>query len=109
MTRIGTKVPVALALAGVLALPACGRGGGGERTAAADSAAVDTTNNDPLDGLSGQQIEQQARPISPDSAAKMGLDTTANLEEETSDVPPSPADDTAKKTPGDTARRRVEP
>lgn len=108
MMRIGAPGPVALALAGALALGAC-RGGGGDRTAAADSATVDTTNNDPMDGLSGEQIEQQAKPISPDQAAKMGMDTTADLEEEVSDVPPSASDDTAKKAAPDTSATRKEP
>lgn len=64
----------------MLALPllvACGRG----QEPAADAAPGDSA----MDGLSSEQIEQQAEPMSPEQAEQLGIiDTTIHLEQLTS-------------------------
>jgi hypothetical protein len=68
-----------LLAAAVLALAACpGRG----ETPAEDTARIDTTNENPLDGLSAEQLERRAAPMTPEQAAELGIvDTTILLEE----------------------------
>lgn len=69
-----------LVLAGAAcAAAACG-GGGGEG-AQPPSVDVDSTNKDAMDGLSTQQIEEEAVPLTPEEAAARGIvDTTIHLE-----------------------------
>jgi hypothetical protein len=71
------RFPVALAAA--LLLAACG--GGGEK-AAGGPAKMDTTNKEWEDGLSSRQVETEAKALSPEQAAQMGMavDTTIHLE-----------------------------
>jgi hypothetical protein len=71
------RFPVALAAA--LLLAACGRGG---EKGAAGPAKMDTTNKEWEDGLSSRQVETEAKALSPEQAAQMGLavDTTIHLE-----------------------------
>jgi hypothetical protein len=85
----------------VLALAACpGRGD----PAAEDAARIDTTNENPLDGLSAEQLERQAEPMTPEQAAELGIvDTTILLEdhtvlEDTLPVPPGTLPDTPTDT-----------
>ena len=67
---------VVVALASFVA--ACG---GGEEKAAGAPVDVDTTNNNALDGLSAEQIQSQATPMTPEEAAARGIvDTTIHLE-----------------------------
>jgi hypothetical protein len=77
--------PSSARLALLLALPCAllGAGcGGGEGETAADAAVTDTTNRGALDGLSAEQIEARAQPLTPEEAARMGMDvdTTIHLE-----------------------------
>jgi hypothetical protein len=72
--RLPVFVPAAL-----LALAACpGRGGGGEA-----AVKMDTANTQWEDGLSAQQVETEAKAISPEEAARMGIavDTSIHLEQ----------------------------
>jgi hypothetical protein len=68
----------------VLALACCAAAGAcrGEGDAAeAGRVEVDSTNKDAMDGLSTQQIEEAAVPLSPEEAAARGIvDTTIHLE-----------------------------
>lgn len=68
-----------VALAAVLLLAAC-RGDGDK--AAAGPAKMDTTNKEWEDGLSSSQVQSEARALSPEEAAQMGIavDTTIHLE-----------------------------
>ena len=68
----------------LLLASACQNGVGGPgANARVDSAAIDTTNRDPLDGLSREQIERAARPMSPEQAKEMGIiDTTIKVEDQ---------------------------
>jgi hypothetical protein len=63
-----------------LAAAGCKRGGG---DAAAGPAKMDTTNAQWEDGLSAEQVQDSARALSPEEAARMGLsvDTTIHLEQ----------------------------
>jgi hypothetical protein len=66
--------------AACLALAACpGRGGDGERGAVK----MDTANTQWEDGMSARQIETEAKAISPEEAARMGIqvDTSIHLEQ----------------------------
>ncbi|WP_420125829.1 hypothetical protein [Longimicrobium sp.] len=66
--------------AACLVLAACpGRGGGGERGAVK----MDTANTQWEDGMSAQQVETEAKALSPEEAARMGIivDTTIHLEQ----------------------------
>ncbi len=67
-----------LALAAALLVAACGRGG----EKGAGPAKMDTTNKEWEDGLSSQQVETEARALSPEEAAQMGIavDTSIHLE-----------------------------
>lgn len=69
----------ALLLALFAVVPACGDDG---EQADAGPAQTDTTNQDPLDGLSSEQIQEQARPMTPEEAAAAGIavDTSVHLE-----------------------------
>jgi hypothetical protein len=68
-----------LALAAALLVAACGRGGD---EVAGGPAKIDTTNKEWEDGLSSQQVETEARALSPEEAAQMGIavDTSIHLE-----------------------------
>ena len=63
-----------------LAAAGCGRGGD---EAAGGPARMDTTNAQWEDGLSAEQVQDSARALSPEEAARMGLavDTTIHLEQ----------------------------
>jgi hypothetical protein len=66
--------------AACLVLAACpGRGGGAERGAVK----MDTANTQWEDGMSAQQVETEAKALSPEEAARMGIavDTTIHLEQ----------------------------
>ncbi len=87
--RRSVSVP---AVAACLLLAACpGRGGG-------DGAAkMDTANARWEDGLSAEQVESEAKALSPEEAAQMGIavDTSIHLEQlDTRDTLPGGAADT---------------
>jgi hypothetical protein len=66
--------------AACLALAACpGRGADGERGAVK----MDTANTQWEDGMSAQQVETEAKALSPEEAARMGIvvDTSIHLEQ----------------------------
>lgn len=68
------------ALVGALLLSACG-GSGEDDDANAPAAAIDTTNEDPMDGTSTQQVQAQGKAMTPEEAARLGMvDTTIHLE-----------------------------
>ncbi|MDP9348419.1 MAG: hypothetical protein M3P24_04650 [Gemmatimonadota bacterium] len=81
-------------LAAGLLLAACG-GGGEEKGPAATPAAMDTLNQQEIDGLSREQIRQRAEPMTQEQARALGIiDTTIHMESMTSDTighPPDPA------------------
>ena len=99
-----------LALLAAAALGGCSsEGDDGEGPGAA---AIDTTNDNAMDGLSTQQVQREAQAISPDQADQQGLvDTTIHLENlsSTDSAPPgastpNPArPGTPAATRGDTA------
>ncbi len=62
-------------------LSGCGRDRGEER-AAGDTVGVDTAGLGALEGLSAEQMEALARPLTPEQAAQMGMavDTSIHLE-----------------------------
>ena len=69
------------ALVGALLLSAACGGSGEDDEANAPAAAIDTTNEDLMDGTSTQQVQSQAKAMSPEEAAAAGLvDTTIHLE-----------------------------
>ncbi len=69
------------ALAGVLLLSAACGGSGENEESNAPGVAIDTTNADPMDGTSAQQVQAQAEALTPEQAAQRGLvDTTIHLE-----------------------------
>lgn len=79
--QMSTTVGRAVVFA-VCALAAAGcRGGDG--AAAGGPAKMDTTNSQWEDGLSAEQVQDSARALSPEEAARMGLsvDTTIHLEQ----------------------------
>ncbi|HEV2148235.1 MAG TPA: hypothetical protein VGR37_12595 [Longimicrobiaceae bacterium] len=80
MKATPARLALLLVLPCVLLAAGCGRGGEGD--AAADAAAVDTTNPGALDGLSAEQIEARAQPLTPEEAARLGMivDTSIHLE-----------------------------
>jgi hypothetical protein len=66
--------------AACLVLAACsGRGGDGERGAVK----MDTANTQWEDGMSAEQVQTEAKALSPEEAARMGIvvDTTIHLEQ----------------------------
>lgn len=75
------KYPTSAVLVATVALfVAAGCNRGGEREAGA-AAQIDTTNSEQLDGLSTDQVLEQARAMSPEEAAARGMiDTTIHLE-----------------------------
>jgi hypothetical protein len=69
------------ALVGALLLSAACGGNGEDDEANAPAAAIDTTNEDLMDGTSTQQVQAEAKAMSPEEAARAGLvDTTIHLE-----------------------------
>jgi hypothetical protein len=69
------------ALVGALLLSAACGGNGEDDEANAPAAAIDTTNEDRMDGTSTQQVQAEAKAMSPEEAARAGLvDTTIHLE-----------------------------
>lgn len=104
-----TKIPLPLLLAAALLAGACGRvrdgaDGAGTATDAADSSG--------LDGVSTQQLEQSAKPLSPEQARAMGIDSARSFPgsaEEVSDsgepgVPETGLDSVGAKVPSPTPR-----
>lgn len=82
------RFPAALLLA---LLAACGRGGEGEK-GPPDAAQMDTTNESPIDGLSREQIQRTAQPMTPEQAEALGIvDSTIHVESMSSDSGPPPA------------------
>lgn len=75
------RLPLLLALPGVL-LAGCGRGGaGGEAAPDSAASATDTTNRQALDGLSAQQVEAEASSMTPEQAEALGIvDSTIHVE-----------------------------
>lgn len=63
----------------------CGRDRGAER-AAGDTAGIDTAGLGALEGLTAEQMEALARPLTPEEAAQLGMavDTSIHLESLTS-------------------------
>lgn len=99
------------ALAGALLLSAAGCGGGGEGDEAnAPAAAIDTTNAELMDGSSTQQVQAQAKAVSPEEAARLGLvDTTIHLENlSSSDSTPPGATLPGAPNPGAQAATRAD-
>ena len=74
MTIRTRKLGYALVLAAML-VGAC-KGGGEQAEAPVD---VDTTNKDWADGLSAQQIEAQARAMTPEQAAAAGVAVDSSI------------------------------
>ena len=73
------RLPLTVLLAACV-LGACNRGDEkGENTGPAK---MDTTNSDWQDGLSAEQVEEDARALTPEQAARAGIsvDTTIHLE-----------------------------
>lgn len=71
----------------------CGNRNDRDARAAADTVGIDTSNRNPLDGLSRTQIEQRARPMTPEQAEQLGIiDTTITVEPQhrASQVEPGP-------------------
>jgi hypothetical protein len=75
----GRVFRLAILCAGCLVAGAC-RGGGG---AEAGAVKMDTANTQWEDGMSAQQVETEARALSPEEAARMGIavDTSIHLEQ----------------------------
>ena len=74
------RLPSVFLPAACLVLAACpGRGGDGERGAVK----MDTANTQWEDGMSAQQVETEAKALSPEEAARMGIvvDTSIHLEQ----------------------------
>jgi hypothetical protein len=94
-------------LGAVLLSPAC-KGGGEADEANAPAVAIDTTNNEPMDGSSTQQVQAQAEALTPEQAAQRGLvDTTIHLENlSSSDSTPPGATNQAPVNPGAQATAR---
>jgi hypothetical protein len=96
VTRLVRLCALAAALPLLAACP--GRGEG----AADGTARMDTTNQDPLDGLSAEELQRRVEPMTPEEAAAMGIiDTTIHVTEQAVDdtipplQPPPPGADTA--------------
>jgi len=99
--------------AACLVLAACpGRGGGGER----GTVKMDTANTQWEDGMSAQQVETEAKALSPEEAARMGIvvDTSIHLEQldgrdtvAGGGVAPTPAPATSGATAPDSVRPAV--
>ncbi|HEX2189416.1 MAG TPA: hypothetical protein VHG51_10985 [Longimicrobiaceae bacterium] len=107
-SSVPRRVPL-LALACSLLAAGCSPGEDEAGARAAGAAEVDTTNQRALDGLSAEQMQEQARPLTPEQAEAMGMvDTTIHVESLQSpddsvlmggaSAPPPPS------TPADTAR-----
>ena len=95
------------ALAGALLLSACGGSGDGDE-ANAPSVAIDTTNADPMDGTSTQQVQAEAKAMTVEEAAREGMvDTTIHLENLSSSdsTPPGATIPGAPNPGGQTAGR----
>jgi hypothetical protein len=72
-------------------LAGCRKKSDPQNAAAAPPVHVDTTDNNPMDGVSDQQLEAKAQALTPEQAAAQGMvDTTTHLEDEG-----SPLDTTA--------------
>jgi hypothetical protein len=77
----------------------CKRGGGGE----AGAAKMDTTNTQWEDGLSAEQVQDSARALSPEEAARMGLAVDTSIHLEQLDSRDSAAGGGAQPTPAPSA------
>jgi hypothetical protein len=105
MTAIPFGPTAGTLLVAVALLAACGRGGDDD----AGAARMDTANASWEDGLSAQQVETEARALSPEEAEAQGLtvDTTIHLEVRAEDdtlvLPRDGAPTPPPVAPGDTA------
>jgi hypothetical protein len=91
MTMRSVPLSVAVALAAVLTLGACNRHGDTRPQQGGD---LDTTNAASVDGMSDEQLKEQAKAVSPEQARAMGISDTAAMPgsgEEVSDSTSSPA------------------
>jgi hypothetical protein len=92
MRRPRVLLSAAPLLGAGLLLAACG-GGGDEGGPAAEPAAMDTLNQQEMDGLSREQIEARAEAMTPEQAQALGIvDTTIHVESLTSDTVGHPPD-----------------
>lgn len=96
------------ALAGALLLSAACGGSGEDDEANAPPAVLDTTNAEPMDGSSTQQVQANAEALTPEQAAQRGLvDTTIHLENlSSSDTTPPGATIPGAPNPGAPAAAR---
>jgi hypothetical protein len=95
-----TSLRATAALAVLLAAAGCKATGG--KDANADSAATDTAGSAAVGGLTDAQIQQEAKPVTPEEARAMGIADSATLpgsENEVSDSTGSPAATSAPGTP----------
>ena len=68
-------------LLGAAVLGGCKKGGGDDR-AAGPPVQVDTSDNTPMNGVSDEQLKEQAKALTPEQAAAQGLvDTTTHIED----------------------------
>jgi hypothetical protein len=100
------------ALVGALVIcsaAAC-KGEGAEAGSDAPAAVIDTTNNEPLDGSSSRQVQQQAEALTPEQAEARGMvDTTIHLENlSSSDSTPPGASTPGAPNPGAQAGARTD-
>jgi hypothetical protein len=64
---------------------------------------IDTTNENPLDGLSAEQLEREAAPMTLEEARELGIvDTTIHLEDHATLEDTLPVPRTAPPAPADT-------
>lgn len=76
------RIRALILVAGALTLASCNRDD--DETRLRVEADRDTVNESALDGLSRQQVERQAEPMSPEQAEQLGVvDTTIHLEDPT--------------------------
>ncbi|HEX8905589.1 MAG TPA: hypothetical protein VF771_12135 [Longimicrobiaceae bacterium] len=79
MTNVGRLAGCGLLLAAAV-LGGCKKGDGDR--AAGPPVQVDTSNNTPMDGVSDEQLKQQAQALTPEQAAAQGMvDTTTHIED----------------------------
>ncbi|HSU14650.1 hypothetical protein [Longimicrobium sp.] len=80
MTRAGRIAGCGMVLAAVVA-GGCKRGGDDDR-ASGPPVQIDSANNQPMDGVSDEQLKQQAQALTPEQAAAAGMvDTTTHIED----------------------------
>ncbi|HEX5727375.1 MAG TPA: hypothetical protein VFX98_18020 [Longimicrobiaceae bacterium] len=106
MTR-SARVRLGVLALGALACAGCPGGGEGAREGAR-AVQMDTSNKQWEDGLSSEQVEAQARAMTPEEAALAGIAVDSSIHVENlgsqDSTPPGAARDTSP--PRDTAARR---